>query len=77
MFTGIIEQTGIVQDVQTQGSNVSFWISSPLSTELKIDQSLSHNGVCLTVEEINDERYLGQSHHPGGNRDRRVPLKPS
>ena len=54
MFTGIIEQTGIVQEVQTQGSNVSFWISSPLSTELKIDQSLSHNGVCLTVEEVND-----------------------
>lgn len=54
MFTGIIEQTGVVQAIETKGSNVSFWISSPLSNELKIDQSLSHNGVCLTVEEIKD-----------------------
>jgi riboflavin synthase len=57
MFTGIIEQTGIVQEIQNQGSNISFWISSPLSDELKVDQSLSHNGVCLTVEEIKDDMY--------------------
>ena len=54
MFTGIIENTGIVQEIQTSGSNKTFWISSPLSQELKIDQSLSHSGVCLTVEEVKD-----------------------
>lgn len=52
MFTGIIEQTGRVEKTLPEGSNRVFWISSPLSTELKVDQSLSHNGVCLTVEAI-------------------------
>jgi len=54
MFTGIIENTGIVQEVTSAGTNKSFWISSPLAPELKIDQSLSHNGVCLTIEEIKE-----------------------
>lgn len=52
MFTGIIEATGIVKEVITNGSNRSFWVESPLSTEFKADQSISHSGVCLTVEEI-------------------------
>lgn len=52
MFTGIIENTGIVKEITSFGTNKTFWISSPLSNELKIDQSLSHSGVCLTVEEI-------------------------
>jgi riboflavin synthase len=52
MFTGIIETTGIVKDIIINGTNKTFWISSTLSDELKIDQSLSHNGVCLTVEEV-------------------------
>lgn len=52
MFTGIIENTGIVKEVLTAGSNKTFWVASPLWEELKPDQSLSHNGVCLTVEEI-------------------------
>jgi riboflavin synthase len=52
MFTGIIETTGIVKDIIINGTNKTFWISSTLSNELKIDQSLSHNGVCLTVEEV-------------------------
>ena len=52
MFTGIIEATGVVKEVITNGSNRSFWIESPLSTDFKVDQSVSHNGVCLTVEEI-------------------------
>jgi len=52
MFTGIIEKTGFVKEVITNGTNKSFWIESPLAAELKIDQSLSHNGVCLTVEEL-------------------------
>jgi len=53
MFTGIIESLGKIQSVGTSGTNKTFWIRSPLSAELKIDQSVSHNGVCLTVEEIN------------------------
>ncbi len=57
MFTGIIENTGIVKEVITGGTNKTFWIASPLAPELKIDQSLSHNGVCLTVEEIKDGMY--------------------
>ncbi|HEX2682383.1 MAG TPA: riboflavin synthase [Ferruginibacter sp.] len=52
MFTGIIENTGIIQQVNTDGSNRTFWVSCPFSEELKVDQSLSHNGVCLTVEEV-------------------------
>ena len=54
MFTGIIEQVGVVQRVETDGSNKTFWIGSPMSAELKTDQSVSHNGVCLTVEESNN-----------------------
>ncbi len=57
MFTGIIENTGLVDQIEIIGSNRTFWISSPLSSELKIDQSVSHNGVCLTVEEVKNERY--------------------
>ncbi len=54
MFTGIIEKTGTIKEVITSGSNKSFWVGSPLAVELKVDQSLSHNGVCLTVEETRD-----------------------
>ena len=54
MFTGIIESTGTIKEIITTGTNKSFWVSSPLTGDLKIDQSLSHNGVCLTVEEINN-----------------------
>ncbi len=52
MFTGIIEKTGILKEITSNGTNKSFWVESSLAQELKIDQSLSHNGVCLTVEEI-------------------------
>jgi len=54
MFTGIIESVGRVESVSRQGSNLNFRISSPISHELKIDQSVSHNGVCLTVENVGD-----------------------
>jgi riboflavin synthase len=57
MFTGIIESLGVVEEVRENGKNRSFLVSSPLSHELKIDQSLSHNGICLTVESI-----TGQNH---------------
>jgi riboflavin synthase len=52
MFTGIIETTGIVEKRVIIGSNISFWISSTLANVLKVDQSLAHDGVCLTVEQI-------------------------
>ena len=57
MFTGIIENLGLIREVSQQGSNKTFWVDSPLSSSLKVDQSLSHDGVCLTVEEI-----IGNSH---------------
>lgn len=57
MFTGIIETTAIIKEVISNGSNKSFWIVSSLSNELKVDQSLSHNGACLSVEEIEDDGY--------------------
>lgn len=49
MFTGIIEALGTVETIEKEGSNVHFTFSSPISNALKIDQSISHNGVCLTV----------------------------
>ncbi len=52
MFTGIIEATGRVVSATKRGTNTDFLIESPLSAELKIDQSLSHDGVCLTVTAI-------------------------
>lgn len=57
MFTGIIESTGSVKEVIGTGNNKTFWINSPLATALKVDQSLSHNGVCLTVEAIKDGQH--------------------
>ncbi|NML22863.1 riboflavin synthase [Pseudoflavitalea sp. G-6-1-2] len=57
MFTGIIESLGQVEEVLVSGTNKSYWITSPITHEFKIDQSISHDGVCLTVEEINGQRY--------------------
>lgn len=57
MFTGIVEITGAVKKVISNGSNKTFWIESPLSSQLKVDQSVSHSGVCLTVEEIAGNRH--------------------
>lgn len=53
MFTGIIETLGEVIGRESDGGNVTFTIQSNISKELKIDQSISHNGVCLTVVEVN------------------------
>ncbi|NNC94095.1 MAG: riboflavin synthase [Chitinophagales bacterium] len=55
MFTGIIEESGEIVDISQIGSNIRFKIASPLSKELKIDQSVSHDGVCLTVVARSDE----------------------
>lgn len=52
MFTGIIETTGVVKEIIQHGTNTSFWIESSLAENLQVDQSVSHNGVCLTVESI-------------------------
>lgn len=57
MFTGIIEASGRIEAVLQAGTNRTFWLSSPISGELKIDQSVSHSGVCLTVEEVIDGRH--------------------
>ena len=57
MFTGIIESVGIIEHIEQNGSNKSFWITSAISNELKVDQSVSHNGVCLTVESVTENRH--------------------
>lgn len=57
MFTGIVEQQAKVVSINPNGSNVDFTFESELSSELKIDQSLSHNGVCLTVTKISNNTY--------------------
>lgn len=57
MFTGIIEKIGIVTQIQTEQTNQHFWIRCDFTSELKIDQSVAHNGVCLTVVEIKDDQY--------------------
>ncbi len=54
MFTGIIECMGKLVSVAKKGTNISFWVKSPVSGELKVDQSVSHDGVCLTVEALQD-----------------------
>lgn len=57
MFTGIIEKTGTIENISRNGKNIDFTLSSDFSQELKIDQSLAHNGCCLTVVEIKDHLY--------------------
>ncbi len=57
MFTGIIEAVGKVENIEKKGSNINFILSCPFTNELKIDQSLAHNGCCLTVVEINGAQY--------------------
>ena len=57
MFTGIVEATATVENIETQGTSVHFTMSCPFTDKLKIDQSLSHNGCCLTIEKIENQRY--------------------
>ena len=57
MFTGIIENIGIVKSIKHDKSNIDFTIASDLSKELRVDQSISHNGVCLTVVSLDDSTY--------------------
>ncbi|AEH00816.1 riboflavin synthase [Lacinutrix sp. 5H-3-7-4] len=57
MFTGIIETLGVVKTLNREQDNLHITINSSLANELKIDQSVSHNGICLTVVNIGDEEY--------------------
>ena len=57
MFTGIIEVLGKVEKIEHEGTNVHYTLSCPITHELKIDQSVAHNGVCLTVVAIHENQY--------------------
>ena len=57
MFTGIIEATGRVENIEKEGTNILFTMSCPFTKELKIDQSVSHDGCCLTVYDIDNQQY--------------------
>lgn len=58
MFTGIIESLGEVVNIENEGANVHFTIKSNFTHELKIDQSVAHNGVCLTVVSLDNDKYV-------------------
>lgn len=58
MFTGIIETLGIIKDIQKEDENLHIKVSSSITNELKIDQSVAHNGVCLTVVAIENDTYI-------------------
>ena len=57
MFTGIVEATATVKEIIKNEGNIDFILTCPFTGELKIDQSVAHNGCCLTVVEITDDRY--------------------
>ena len=58
MFTGIIETLGIIKDLKKDNNNLNITVFSSITHELKIDQSVAHNGVCLTVIAINNGEYI-------------------
>ena len=57
MFTGIIEAFGNVESIHKDQENLNITIKSPISSELKVDQSVSHNGICLTVIDCNNKNH--------------------
>lgn len=57
MFTGIIESLGIIKEIKKDHDNLHVTVSSTITNELKVDQSVAHNGVCLTVVAINNDEY--------------------
>lgn len=57
MFTGIVEEIGKITKLEKSGNNIDIYVKAEMTPELKIDQSVSHNGVCLTVVEIKDKIY--------------------
>ncbi len=52
MFTGIVEALGRIKEIEKERGNLHFWVESPVSEDLKVDQSVSHDGVCLTVTQL-------------------------
>jgi len=58
MFTGIIETLGVIKGIEKEDSNIHITVKSDITNELKIDQSVAHNGVCLTVVSINNDEYV-------------------
>lgn len=63
MFTGIVEALGTVQQIEKEGENVHFTLTCPFTHELKIDQSVAHNGCCLTVIKTEGEHYVVTAIH--------------
>lgn len=57
MFTGIIEAFGTIKSVKQEGGNKHFSVESPISNQLRIDQSVSHDGVCLTVVKVDSDSH--------------------
>jgi riboflavin synthase len=57
MFTGIIESLGIIEEIEKESSNLNITVHANITSELKIDQSLAHNGICLTIVSISDDCY--------------------
>jgi len=58
MFTGIIEDLGIIKNLEVEGENLHITVQTSITSELKIDQSVAHNGVCLTVISIDKDNYI-------------------
>ncbi len=58
MFTGIIETMGVIKSLKKDQDNLHITIQSDITNELKIDQSIAHNGVCLTVVDIDEDKYI-------------------
>ena len=58
MFTGIIEQNGRIEKVEHEGTNVHFTVAAPFANELQVDQSVAHDGVCLTVVKSDPDSYV-------------------
>lgn len=57
MFTGIVEATGTIKKIDVEGTNKTFTIEAPFASEMKVNDSLSHNGVCLTLVNVTDNTY--------------------
>lgn len=57
MFTGIVEGLAHTTAIELEGTNMSIWFSGPFTDQLKIDQSVAHNGVCLTIDRLKDDAY--------------------
>lgn len=63
MFTGIVEQIGVVKSINKEQENIHFTMEAPFTSELKIDQSVAHNGCCLTVVKIENTEYVVTAIH--------------